>query len=217
MLTNVSIAKLPSSYTIHPAELFAPTDSLLIRTETAKLVTQDVNSAKDKTSAPNVPTDSTSRKTNVSRLALSANGEIVKKESATNVTMLAKYALITLPPTANTALKDSSLTETLALKETTAEEEPTLTIRPENVPLARFLSVQFAWISILATNASTDTKSTQMEDALRLNLSLISFLKLPSSYLKSLILYSELLKSQTSTPILREPELDQTLLLSPSS
>jgi hypothetical protein len=66
--------------------------------------------------------------------------ENVKKEFAKNVTTPARSALTTLQPTVNTALKDSSLMETLASKLITVDKVPTLTLLLENALLAEFLS-----------------------------------------------------------------------------
>jgi hypothetical protein len=122
------------------AELSALTASSLTKTITVSHAMSDVKFASALEFARNALTDSTYSTANASRPALLDTSETVKKEFAKNVTMPARSAQITLPLTVNTALKDTSLTETLASKVITVDKEPTLILLPESALTARFPS-----------------------------------------------------------------------------
>jgi hypothetical protein len=199
------------------AELSALTASSLTEITTVKHAMLDVKTVLELEFARNAPMDSTYSTANASRPAPLDTLEIVKKEFAKNVMMPARSAQTIPPLTVNTALKDISWTETLASKVITVDKEPTLILLQENALIARFPSAKSAWISILAINVSTDTQSMPMEDAQKLNHSLMSFLNLLSCFHKLLLANRDLPKSSTSTTTLKEPELDLTPYLSLSS
>jgi hypothetical protein len=126
------------------AELDAQMASMLTETKTVNNAILDVIHALGPEFAVNALMGSTYSTINASRPAPLDTLETVKKEFAKNVTMPARSVQTTLQPTANTALKDSSLTETLASMVITVDKEPTLTLLPENALTARFPSVQSA-------------------------------------------------------------------------
>jgi hypothetical protein len=117
---------------------------MLTETKTVNNAILDVIHALGPEFAVNALMGSTYSTINASRPAPLDTLETVKKEFAKNVTMPARSVQTTLQPTANTALKDSSLTETLASMVITVDKEPTLTLLPENALTARFPSVQSA-------------------------------------------------------------------------
>ena len=186
-------------------------------TETANLAQLAATNAKELLLAANARTDGTFLKELASKYALLEPGETVKKKSATNAMTLAKSVPILLPPTPNTALKVSSLTELPALKPITAELDLTLTPPPENALFARFLSVNHASISTLAMFALMDILSILKEDALKPNLSSTSFLRHPSSFPRLPTDYSDLLKFLMLTTTLRELVSDLAPFLTLSS
>jgi hypothetical protein len=122
------------------AEQYALTDSSLTETLTVKNVISDVKNASVLEFARNAVMDLTYIKVNALRIALLDTTENVKKEFAKNVTMPARSAQTTLPPTVNTAQKISSLTETLASNLITVDKEHTLMLLPENALPAEFPS-----------------------------------------------------------------------------
>jgi hypothetical protein len=100
--------------------------------------------------APNVKMIGIYTMKNVLRHAHLDSLESVKKEYVKNVMSLVRYVVIILPQIVNTVLKVFTLMDPVVLKLKIVEKELMLKMLLENAQLAQFLSVQHAWISILA-------------------------------------------------------------------
>jgi hypothetical protein len=175
MLMSVLTVKNLSSYSKEVAELLAQITTSPTVMETVLNVKMDVNHAKEETFAPNVLKDSIYIMTNVLRTVLQDSGENVKIKFARNVMMLVLSAQIVLQQAVLDVLKDFSLMEPAVLKKITAQEVLSLTQPLENVLHAQLNSAQLVSTTTLALNVYQDTKSIQLEDALKPNHSSTSF------------------------------------------